>query len=231
MHILLQPDRLGNTTSIRRSGLLLLRFSYPERTASITSETTGTAAVVLVDLSRQLSRQRSIVGCHVGVSHSPGGSAAVSAGGLLEIASSEHGKTGTCGAAAACDGAMVEWPSASMSDLHQHISREKQKRSCIALRSALRNPIGQGGPQCCSSRNMPQAGDDALKGGSLCGVLVPALVHEVQVGGDVPQWLARQLGQVSGQIRALHLVHHQDHHLAHTTQHQHYHMSHRQRSK
>jgi len=32
MHIILQPDRLGNNTSIRRRGLLLLRFRDPEGT-------------------------------------------------------------------------------------------------------------------------------------------------------------------------------------------------------
>lgn len=68
-----------------------------------------------------------------------------------------------------------------------------------------------------AQRGAPELGDDALKGGALQGVLVPAVAHEVQVGGDVAQRLAGQLGRVRGQLWPLHLVHHQDHHLPPTT--------------
>lgn len=37
----------------------------------------------------------------------------------------------------------------------------------------------------------PEMGDDALEGGSLGRVLVPAVAHEVQVCADVAQRLAR----------------------------------------
>ncbi len=62
-------------------------------------------------------------------------------------------------------------------------------------------------------RDRPEMGDDALEGGSLGRVLVPAVAHEVQVCANVAQWLAGQLGRIRRQLWALPLVHHQNHHL------------------